>query len=111
MLFRSIVNSAKPAISGETVLFFLTGMGAVSPGVADGTAGGANPLSQTTAAPIGVYIGGQPATVLYSGLAPGFPGLYQMNVTLPAVVFFPGNLPVAIVTPNAVHDQVDIVVQ
>jgi len=107
----SLVNAAKPAISGETVLIFLTGMGAVNPSVADGTAGGANPLSKTTVSPISVLIGGQPGTVIYSGLAPGFPGLYQMNVTLPAVIPFPGNLPVAVVTPNAVHDQVDIVIQ
>jgi len=107
----SVVNADKPAISGETVLIFLTGMGAVSPGVADGTAGGSNPLSKTTVSPINVLIGGQPATVIYSGLAPGFPGLYQMNVTLPSVILFPGNLPVAILTPNAVHDQVDIVIQ
>jgi uncharacterized protein (TIGR03437 family) len=107
----SLVNADKPAISGETVLIFLTGMGAVSPSVPDGTAGAANPLSKTTVSSISVLIGGEPAAVIYSGLAPGFPGLYQMNVTLPAVIPFPGTLPVAIVTPNAVHDQVDIVVQ
>ena len=107
----SVVNAAKPAVSGETVLIFLTGMGTVNPTVADGTAGGSNPLSRTTAAQINVYVGGDPATVVYSGLAPGFPGLYQMNVTLPSAIAFAGNLPVAIVTPNAVHDQVDIVVQ
>src|ERR1017187_9250013 len=107
----SLVNAAKPAISGETVLIFLTGMGAVNPSVPDGTAGGANPFSTTTASPISVLIGGQAGTVIYSGLAPGFPGLYQMNVTLPSVIPFKGTLPVAILTPNAVHDQVDIVVQ
>jgi len=56
-------------------------------------------------------VGGDPAAVIYSGLAPGFPGLYQMNVTLPSAIAFSGSIPVAIVTPNAVHDQVDIIVQ
>jgi uncharacterized protein (TIGR03437 family) len=30
-------------------------------------------------------IGGQPATLIYAGLAPNFVGLYQFNVTVPNV--------------------------
>jgi uncharacterized protein (TIGR03437 family) len=103
----TLVSAAQPAISGETVLVYLTGMGAVSPTVADGTAGGSNPLNRTTISPVNVYVGGQPATVVYSGLAPGYPGLYQINVTLPALAVS-GNVPLAIQTSNAFHDQVDI---
>jgi uncharacterized protein (TIGR03437 family) len=44
----------------------------------------APPLSTTKTTPT-VTIGGQGATVSYSGLAPGNPGLYQINVTVPAV--------------------------
>jgi uncharacterized protein (TIGR03437 family) len=107
----SIVNDAKPAAAGETVLIYLTGMGAVNPPVNDGTAGGSNPLNMTTVNPISVLVAGQPGKVLYSGLAPGFPGLYQINVTLPPSLSASGHLPLAIETPNAFHDQVDIVVQ
>ena len=35
----SLVNAAKPATGGETVLVYLTGLGTVTPAVADGTAG------------------------------------------------------------------------
>ena len=41
------------------------------------------------ALPFAVSIGGVPATVSYDGLAPNYVGLYQFNVTLPAVP--PGN--------------------
>jgi len=105
-----VVSTSKPAAPGETVLIFLTGMGAVDNPVPDGTAGGTNPLSRTTATPIYVLVGGEQATILYSGLAPGFPGLYQLNVTLPPFLQGSGSLPVAIQTPNAFHDQVDIIV-
>jgi uncharacterized protein (TIGR03437 family) len=81
-------------------------MGAVTPTVPDGTAGKSNPLSYAISPT--VYIGGQAATVVYSGLAPGFPGLYQMNVTIPTNLTSAGNLPLAIQTPNAFHDQVFI---
>jgi len=106
----SVVNSAKPATAGETVLVFLTGMGAVTPPVADGTAGGANPPSNANAA-VAVLIAGEQSTVIYNGLAPGFPGLYQINVRLPPFLLTTGPVPLAIQTPNAFHDQVDIVVK
>jgi uncharacterized protein (TIGR03437 family) len=103
----SLVNASKPAVAGETVQIYLTGMGAVAPGVADGTAGKANPLSLVNAQTT-VYIAGQAATVVYNGLAPNFPGLYQIDVTLPAPLPGTGNLPVAIQTPTSFHDQVYI---
>jgi uncharacterized protein (TIGR03437 family) len=103
----SLVNAAKPAKVGETILVFLTGLGAVNPPVADGTAGGAS----KAAAPVNVLIGGVTATVSYAGLAPGFPGLYQLNVIVPAdlVVTATGPFPLAIQTPDSFNDQVDLI--
>ena len=105
------VSASKPAAAGETVLVFLTGMGTVDPPVPDGTAGGSNPVSNTTASPINALVAGAPATVVFSGLAPGFPGLYQMNVTLPSALPVTGNARLAIQTTNALHEQVDIAVK
>jgi uncharacterized protein (TIGR03437 family) len=103
----SPVNSAKPAIGGETVLIYLTGLGTVTPAVTDGTAGTGSTLHPSDANLV-VYVGGAQATVLFKGLAPGFPGLYQLNVTLPQFLKASGNLPLALQTPNAYHDQVSI---
>jgi uncharacterized protein (TIGR03437 family) len=106
----SLVNDASPASAGETVLIYLTGMGSTNPTVADGTAGNASTLYNVVA-PATIYVGGQPGTVMFNGLAPGYPGLYQINVTLPATLPGTGRLPLAIGTNNAYHDQVDISVK
>jgi uncharacterized protein (TIGR03437 family) len=106
----SLVNAAKPAIGGETVLIYLTGLGTVTPGLTDGTAGTITTLYRADA-DVWVYVGGEQATVLFKGLAPGYPGLYQLNVTLPQFLKASGKLPLAIQTPNAYHDQVDIPVR
>jgi uncharacterized protein (TIGR03437 family) len=108
----SVVNDANPAVAGETVLIFLTGMGTTNPTVQDGTAGTSGTLYKSTAN-VGIYVGDVAGTVAFNGLAPGFPGLYQINVTLPAPLPAPknGRLPLAILTDNAFHDQVDISVK
>ena len=80
----SLVNAKNPAQIGETVSVYLTGLGAVSPTIADGAAGPTNPLSITPAGTIAAYIGGVAATVGYAGLAPQLAGLYQINLTVPA---------------------------
>ncbi len=105
----SVVNSTNPATPGETVVIYLTGMGAVTPSIADGTASTGNPLNGSVK-PI-VYVADQQAAVLFSGLAPGFPGLYQINVTIPTTISSNGNYPVGILTANAFHDQVFLAVQ
>ncbi len=81
----TLVSAAKPAQIGETILLFVTGLGAVSPAVADGTPGPSNPLSGATSA-INIYIGGVKATTSFIGLAPQLVGLYQINVVVPTGV-------------------------
>ncbi|HKW97164.1 MAG TPA: IPT/TIG domain-containing protein [Bryobacteraceae bacterium] len=107
----SLVNAANPAKRSETVLVFLTGLGAVNPPVADGAAGGSNPFNRAVAQ-VNVLVGGLPATVSFAGLAPGFPGLYQLNVVVPAdlTVNATGPFPLAIQTADSFHDQVDLIV-
>jgi adhesin/invasin len=39
-------------------------------------------------------VGGQPATVQFAGLAPGYAGLYQVNLMVPALS--PGDYPLQI---------------
>lgn len=107
----SLVTPQSPAAPGETVIMFLTGLGALNPPVADGAPGPSNPLSQTTDPNILVSFGGESGTILFSGAAPFFVGLYQMNVTIPNVVTVGPAIPVAIITGTALSDFIDIAIE
>ncbi|HWQ57357.1 MAG TPA: S8 family serine peptidase [Bryobacteraceae bacterium] len=79
-----LLTPANPARRGQTIQIYANGLGPVNPQPASGEPSpGAEPLARTTAAPT-ITIGGRPAQVLFSGLAPFFVGLYQLNVTVPA---------------------------
>jgi uncharacterized protein (TIGR03437 family) len=69
---------------GRYLILYCTGLGGVTNPPASGAAALADPLSNTVATPT-VTVGGQPARVFFSGLAPGFAGLYQVNVELPPI--------------------------
>ena len=78
-----LVDASNPATPGSTVvLIYCTGLGAVSNQPASGAPGPSNPPAATTTIPT-VTIGGAPAQVLFSGLAPGFVGEYQVNALVP----------------------------
>jgi len=77
------VTTSAPARAGEFISIFASGLGAVAPSVASGAPASAINLSKTREIPV-VKIGGVPATVSFSGLAPTFVGLYQINVQVPA---------------------------
>lgn len=73
-------GSERQATPGEWLTAWGTGCGTASPGIADGLPAGFKPLSM---APVEVNIGGQGATVEFSGMAPGFVGLCQINFQVP----------------------------
>jgi uncharacterized protein (TIGR03437 family) len=95
----TLVTAAKPAQVGETVAIFVTGLGDVSPAVADGAPGPSSTLSIVTNT-ILVYIDGQQAVPVFAGLAPGLVGLYQINVTVPSGVHS-GNVTLDISGPDS----------
>ena len=78
-------STAHPIPRGQSAFFYVTGLGATSPTVTDGsgTCPASSGLCNATAVPT-VYIGGvKTATPAYAGQAPGFPGVSQINVTIP----------------------------
>ncbi len=76
----TLVSSAAPARANETLVIYATGLGAVQAAVKSGDA---SPTSQSLVTPT-VSMGGMSASVAYAGLAPGFVGVDQINVVVPA---------------------------
>ena len=77
-----LFSSARPARAGEWLVIFAAGLGPVSNQPATGDPSPASPLSRTRSTPA-VLLGGVVAPVAFSGLAPGFVGLYQVNAQVP----------------------------
>lgn len=114
-----LITQTNPAQPGEYISLFLTGLGTVTPTVADGALGPANPLSIAdvyTAGNLTVYfndyINGSiqnNGTIQFAGLAPSLAGLYQINVQVPTGVLGSGdNVYVEFVTDAADVDQIQI---
>jgi uncharacterized protein (TIGR03437 family) len=78
----NVITTANPVERGKAAQLFLNGLGPVDRPQVSGEPAPLTPLIYTTAAPT-VTIGGLPATVEFSGLAPTWVGLYQVNVRVP----------------------------
>jgi uncharacterized protein (TIGR03437 family) len=93
----TLVSNVNPAAAGEQLVAYAVGLGATNPGVATG-----EPATQPTPTAATFRLGfnfqadappsmpqfsqANPAlTPLFTGLTPGYPGLYQINFVVPAV--------------------------
>ena len=100
------MDTNHPAVIGETVLIYSNGLGAVQSEPPAGTA--AN--GQATVATPAVSIGGISAKVTFSGLAPGFAGLNQINAVIPVGVPA-GNQPIIVKINGAASPPVLLPIQ
>jgi uncharacterized protein (TIGR03437 family) len=87
-----------PALVGGWITVYMSGQGAVNPTVASGAASPANPMALPVLA-VTATIGGQPADVLFAGLAPGGVGLFQVNLRIPALAS--GDYPLIVTVGSA----------
>jgi len=72
-----------PAAPGSVITVYLTGIGQVSGTQVTGQPAPASPLPRSTL-PYSATIGNKPAVIQYVGLTPGFAGLAQANIIVPA---------------------------
>ena len=75
-------RATRPVQRGEYLSIYCSGLGPVANQPVNGAASPANALPTTMNTPT-VTIGGVTAIVSFSGLAPGFVALYQVNVQVP----------------------------
>jgi beta-glucosidase len=107
----NLVTSSNPAGAGVTIiLIYCTGLGAVTNQPATGAAAPSNPLAVTTTLPV-VTIGGVPAQVLFSGLAPGSVGEYQVNALAPSNAPTGDAVPVILSIGGVASNAVQVAVQ
>jgi uncharacterized protein (TIGR03437 family) len=110
-LSGQLISPINPARAGATYIsIYCTGLGPVTNQPATGAAPAADVFSETIARPT-VTIGDVPATILFSGLAPTFVGLYQINVQVPAAAPFGDTVPLIVSIGGATANTVTIAVQ
>jgi uncharacterized protein (TIGR03437 family) len=79
----SPITANSPAAAGEIVVLYASGLGALASSVAEyDWPTSANP----TSVPVQADVAGIQAAVLYAGAAPGYPGVYQINIVIPTNV-------------------------
>jgi len=101
---------SNPASAGDTLVIYCTGLGPIAPPVPAGTAPPLSPLSNTVN-PVTVTIAGIAARVPFAGLAPGFVGAYQVNVTVPAGIAPGPSVPLVLSAAGASSVPVTVAIQ
>jgi uncharacterized protein (TIGR03437 family) len=102
--------ASRPVQRGEYISIYCTGLGPVTNEPATGAVAGANPVSLTSVNPVTVSIGGVSAPVTFSGLAPGFLGLYQVNAQVPSTAPTGSAVPLTVSIGGKTSNQASIAV-
>ena len=99
--------AATPARRGSVIQIFVGGAGDTVPSWPSGEAAPANgnPLLHTRLRPV-VTMGGVPARVLFSGMAPGLAAVLQFNVEVPASVTPGPTVPLEIAADDGIPQSV-----
>jgi uncharacterized protein (TIGR03437 family) len=100
------VTPQKPAKPNEVIVLFGTGLGLLSPALPTGEAAKNN---STSVVPT-ITIDGNPAGVQFSGAAPGFVGLNQVNVKIPPGTRSAPDIPITLTIGEKASNTVTIAV-
>lgn len=98
---NSLNTPSNPALRGSAIVIYGTGFGAVT----------ASGKLNTATTPVTSVIGGTQIPTAFAGLTPGFVGLYQANVILPASLPPGLALPLFLQQGSATSNTVNVAVQ
>lgn len=101
---------SNPASAGYVLEIYCTGLGPVSPAVAAGTPASPTTLSYTTNT-VTATVGGQNAQVLFAGLAPGYVGLYQVDLLVPSGLASSNSTPLVLNVAGASSAPVTVAIK
>jgi len=113
------ISATSPALRGETIVIYATGLGQVTPSVADGFPAPGGPNLAKTNSVLTVYVNGvcgnapncDASNIGYQGLTPTYAGLYQINLTIPLNTPPGLAVPLSLLTTNGFTDLIDIAIQ
>ncbi|MGH9661659.1 MAG: hypothetical protein ACRD96_24135, partial [Bryobacteraceae bacterium] len=105
----TLTTAETPVAAGDALIVYMTGLGRVDGDVSPGHATPASPLLRATA-PVEVRFGSVTSDALFAGLAPGFIGVYQVNLAVPASLPT-GSHPLQIVAGGAASNTVSVPVR
>ena len=116
-----LITPSNPAVEGEYISLYLTGLGTVTPTITDGALGPSSPFSWAdiyNANNLAIYFIDYasnglatefPGNITYAGLTPTLAGLYQINVQIPGSGLTAGDIIyVAFLTDAAQVNEVQI---
>jgi uncharacterized protein (TIGR03437 family) len=105
----SVAGPSNPTARGSTVVMYMTGLGPTSPALATGQPGPI-PVANTVYEPV-VKLNGTSVPVLFSGAAPGFVGLNQVNFTIPTTAQVGPNIALSVSIDGVTSQSSEIAVQ
>jgi uncharacterized protein (TIGR03437 family) len=100
---NQLVDASNPSSAGGVIVIYATGLGQTTPPLATSAMGESGAVNTTVSATIG-GVAVPAANIEYAGPAPGFVGLYQVNIQIPAGVA-PGNTVPVVLTQNGVNSS------
>jgi len=104
----SINTASSRSARGEIIQLYATGCGRTAPVSVDGLAPAALSPSVATAH---AFVANLPAVVQFAGAHPQFPGICQVNVTIPNQPFVTGQVPLFITVGGIASNSVSVWVQ